>query len=47
MGKALNIGTRWYLDIMTPAFAPTPWVIYTRTPGSETGSVELNSRGDR
>src|SRR4051812_29857850 len=24
MGKELGIGTRWYIDIITPAFAPTP-----------------------
>lgn len=31
MEQALGIDPSWYLEIMTPAFAPTPQVLYLRS----------------
>jgi hypothetical protein len=33
MEAELGIDPRWYLEIMTPAFAPAPQVIYLRDSG--------------
>lgn len=40
MERELGLNPSWYLDIMTPAFEPTPTVLYLRSLNEEGGEKE-------